>query len=527
MKIVAFLVVLSTLALSRAAKCGKDQTIPEEFCEEYEPQQIHIALAGMDGAGNSNSMTVSWNTRIKTDTTVVKYGKASGQLDNTAKGSASAYYVTLNHHVTLDTLEPDTKYYYICGDETTGMWSHELSFKSAPLSSDPKARKEWSFAFLADLGVVNGGPATDYVGMMVNSTGGTDNNANNLDSNGVSLVWHGGDIGYADDAFTHWGCYTKFCYEDAYDTYMKAAAQHWSSKVPYMTTPGNHEVECHSPACLFYKERREKLSNFTAYNNRFKMPSEESGGALNMHYSFNYGNVHFISIDTETGYPDAPEGKRMVLKSGGFADQLTWLENDLIQANKDRDIRPWIFMAGHRPIYFGTKVHKELQSAIEGLMFKYGVDLYLYGHVHNYQRLYPTYNGQVDAAGYKNPKATTMVLCGASGNDENKPVARNRVLQQEEERDLAAGVDKPSDPSPVDVALQEGGQGDPWVAVTDGDDGDNGDNIATTGVGKVTIHDDNKLTFEYYHASTGELFDSFTLSRDHTPGRYPQAMPEE
>lgn len=62
------------------------------------------------------------------------------------------------------------------------------------------------------------------------------------------------------------------------------------------------------PACLVDEAKRFKLSNFTAYNNRFKMPSSESGsGALNMHYSFNYGSVHFISIDTETGYPGAAE----------------------------------------------------------------------------------------------------------------------------------------------------------------------------------------------------------------------------
>lgn len=49
------------------------------------------------------------------------------------------------------------------------------------------------------------------------------------------------------------------------------------------------------------------LSNFTAYNARFRMPSPESNGTLNMWHSFNYGPVHFISIDTETGFEGAPE----------------------------------------------------------------------------------------------------------------------------------------------------------------------------------------------------------------------------
>ena len=173
-----------------------------------------------------------------------------------------------------------------------------------------------------------------------------------------------------------------------------------ASHIPYMTTPGNHEAECHDPACLFDKERREKLSNFTAYNTRFRMPSIESkSNALNMHFSFNYGPVHFISIDTETGillvslylllhnssiilyifligFPGAALADRYVLPCGGFEGQLQWLENDLIEANADRANRPWIFAQGHRPMYQGDSVNAEFQSAMEDLFYKYGVDIY-------------------------------------------------------------------------------------------------------------------------------------------------------
>ena len=38
------------------------------------------------------------------------------------------------------------------------------------------------------------------------------------------------------------------------------------------------------------------------------MPSKESGGVANMWYSWNYADVHFVSIDTSTDFPDAPEG---------------------------------------------------------------------------------------------------------------------------------------------------------------------------------------------------------------------------
>jgi hypothetical protein len=49
--------------------------------------------------------------------------------------------------------------------------------------------------------------------------------------------------------------------------------EEFTSKLPYMVAVGNHEADCHDPACLADKERREKLSNFTAYNTRFRMPS--------------------------------------------------------------------------------------------------------------------------------------------------------------------------------------------------------------------------------------------------------------
>jgi hypothetical protein len=69
--------------------------------------------------------------------------------------------------------------------------------------------------------------------------------------------------------------------------------------------PGNHEAECHSPICYSNSNKRSAFQNFTAYNRRFRMPSPESGGTLNMWYSFDYGSIHFVQIDTETDFPGA------------------------------------------------------------------------------------------------------------------------------------------------------------------------------------------------------------------------------
>jgi hypothetical protein len=53
----------------------------------------------------------------------------------------------------------------------------------------------------------------------------------------VNLVWHGGDVSYADDSFLHAGCLFEFCYEKAFDNYMNAI-EPWAATIPYMVAPG-------------------------------------------------------------------------------------------------------------------------------------------------------------------------------------------------------------------------------------------------------------------------------------------------
>lgn len=397
----------------------------------------------------------------------------------------------------LADLQPSTTYYYVVGDEAGG-FSSEFQFKTAPVSS--AATKSFTFGVFADLGTSHGDSSLNYLSKTMKDE--------------VDLVWHGGDAGYADDSFLHPGCLFKFCYEEAFNEYMNDI-QPWASKVPYMVAPGNHEVECHDPACLASKDKREKLSNFTAYNERFHMPSRETGGVLNMWYSFNYANAHFISIDTETGYPGAAEESRYVLPCGGFGDQLSWLEADLKAANANRAERPWVFVQGHHPMYQGDKANAEFQAAMEQLFYDYGVDVYFSGHVHSYERDFPTYQGVVDANGYNNPRATTYLMIGGAGNDEMRHAEQGTVKERFEE---AFREGKKHDKAPKEdgknghwVKGEEGGSG-VWTAVTDTDH---------FGIGRVTIQDDSTLRFDYIRTTEGygdatSVFDSVTLTRDHS-----------
>jgi len=329
----------------------------------------------------------------------------------TASGSSSKYLekATWHHHVTIQNLKPGQTYYYKCGDPDAG-FSAINSFQSAK-GSDPLFGGFKASVF-GDWGYSKNGHAIST------------RNALQTIKEEVDFVWHVGDIGYADDAFLHDPL--SFQYENVYDSYMQWISNITESK-PYMVLPGNHEAECHSPACLVSSSLRDKLSNFTAYNTRFKMPYESSNGTSNMWYSFNYGLAHFVIIDSETDYIDAPEGKRgPVLPSGGFGktgEQLEWLEADLIKANEERAHRPWIFVGGHRPVYSDT-THASLIHAFEDLFKKYNVDIYFSGHEHSYTRSFPVYRQAVEKFGkdcYTSPNSTAYVVVGGAGCDEMTP----------------------------------------------------------------------------------------------------------
>jgi hypothetical protein len=100
------------------------------------------------------------------------------------------------------------------------------------------------------------------------------------------------------------------------------------------------------------------------------------------------------SADLDAG-PVAPAGQ-----------QSKFIEADL--SSVDRTITPWVIVAGHRPYYTvgdNSPPCVPCQEAFEDTFYKYGVDLALFGHVHNLQRFAPIYNNTVDPAGYNNPKA--------------------------------------------------------------------------------------------------------------------------
>jgi len=210
------------------------------------------------------------------------------------------------------------------------------------------------------------------------------------------------------------------------------------------------------------------------------MPAVSSlSTAGNMWFSFNYSNVHFVSISTETDYPYSPEGRGTFWNAGPFGPQLEWLEADLANANLDRDAHPWVVVVGHRPLYsssnsdFPPGIRERLREAVEDLFNKYSVDLYICGHIHSYERIWPVYKSVVTQKNYTKPTTPTYLVIGNAGNIEGHSGAWVK-------------------PTPD------------WLAFRNEND---------YGYGLLTFKDDHSVHFEMRRAVDNSLADQFDLTK--------------
>ncbi|WPH02674.1 acid phosphatase [Acrodontium crateriforme] len=322
--------------------------------------------------------------------------------------------------------------------------------------------------------------------------------------------------------------------------------QNWlnkiSNKVPYMVMPGNHEAACaefdgpgnvltaylnkNEPnttlpgkAALNYYSCPPSQRNYTTYQHRFRMPGAESGGVSNFWYSFDYGLAHFVALNGETDFAYSPEwpfvrdlkgnetlpleNQTFITDSGPFGridnndwknnqayEQIQWLTKDL--AAVDRKKTPWIIAMSHRPMYSTetSSYQSNVRNAFEPLLLKYGVDAYLSGHIHWYERLFPLgANGTIDKASivnnstyHANPgKSMTHIINGMAGNIESHST-------------LNAG----QKPANITAVLDQ----------------------QHYGFSKLTFHSDEKLTWQFIKGQDGSVGDELTIIKKRKANDY-------
>ncbi len=146
----------------------------------------------------------------------------------------------------------------------------------------------------------------------------------------------------------------------------------------------------------------------------FALPFDGARGENEIYYSFDWGSAHFVALDTEL---DFTEG----------SVQRAWAEKDLAAA-RERKV-PWIIVYFHRAPYTvgmyasGVRLEKTLaiRAAFTPVLDRFGVDLVLNGHDHNYQRSWPVREGKVrrtwQEPRYGAPGAPVYVVSGAGGKN--------------------------------------------------------------------------------------------------------------
>ena len=119
-----------------------------------------------------------------------------------------------------------------------------------------------------------------------------------------------------------------------------------------------------------------------------------------------------------------------------LAPQLVMMEKDLRAV--DRAITPWVVAFGHRPLYCSTNDYYDCKVAgptilgpqLEPLLERYKVDLALFGHLHNYERTWPVFNGTVTAKSYTKPAGTVHAVVGMAGDVEQLTHTFTQVRQR-------------------------------------------------------------------------------------------------
>ncbi|MFH1612233.1 MAG: metallophosphoesterase, partial [bacterium] len=143
---------------------------------------------------------------------------------------------------------------------------------------------------------------------------------------------------------------------------------------PIFTCPGNLEKEKNS-----------------FYSDYFNFPFDEKG------YSFNYGNAHFIALDSNSEWEkESPE--------------FQWLEQDLKQSINFK----WkIVFFHHSPFTFSSKnSNLKIRNNLCHLFYQYGIDLVFSGKNHFYECSFP-----IRAGNFDDKYATTFVT--TANGDEN------------------------------------------------------------------------------------------------------------
>jgi 3',5'-cyclic AMP phosphodiesterase CpdA len=286
--------------------------------------------------------------------------------------SATNPQVTKEHHVRITGLCPGKKYYYRFGSSTRFLQSARSNYFYTAPYEDFKGKIR--IAAFGDCGRNNKGFRTGSLKSYLKYVG----------KNPAEIMLLLGDNAYNDG--TDYEYQTRF-----FNAYSRTILKNHV----LFPAPGNHDYRTTPPS-----ERT------APYFKIFSMPTAgECGGVpsgTQAYYSFNWGNAHFISLDSH-----GTEAGSLRLYDT-LSPQVTWIKKDLEANNKE-----WVIVYWHHPPFTMGSHNSDkegdlirIRQNFIRILERYGVDLVLCGHSHNYERSYLLNNYYSNEASF-DPKIHT------------------------------------------------------------------------------------------------------------------------
>jgi hypothetical protein len=295
------------------AACGAGKATATGFVIERAPYLQQVT---------TTSAKVGWSTRIP-EGERVDITRPDGTKVTSAVGIEEMEAVAASGHhqmwASIEGLEPDTIYCYEVANGS--VLQARTGFRTAPLSTDPDPVRFLAFGD-------SGGDTFDQHALK----------ARMLEFP-YELIVHTGDLAYDDGELDQYESTVFDVYADLFRS------------LPFFPAAGNHDYNTAKGA---------------AFRSVFSLPGDNG----EKWYSYDWGRVHFVALDTEADY----------------ATQAAWLDRDLAASKQ-----PWKIVYMHRPPY-SSGAHgsdTSLRAKLAPVLQKHRVQLVLTGHDHHYERMTP------------------------------------------------------------------------------------------------------------------------------------------
>jgi Calcineurin-like phosphoesterase/Purple acid Phosphatase, N-terminal domain len=340
------------------------------------------------GADPAREIVVSWHTLQPVHDARVLLGGTDGRYKNSYHAETLSYtdgksgQTVYAQHAHISGLRPNQEYVYLAVHD--GAQPVFGSFTTAPTG-----RQSFTFTSFGDQGTPTTGkvfvpPAGVTIANppFVNDNLGGPASANTpAGIERVQPLFHlfNGDLCYANLATDRVKTWSDF-----WDNNTRSARNR-----PWMPAPGNHE-----------NERGNGPIGYQAFQTYFATPRQpgQTDVTRGLWYALTVGSVRVIFLANDDVC--LQDGGDSYVHGYSNGAQKAWLERELSQARRDRDI-DWIVVCMHQVAISTADQFNGADLGIRQdwlpLFDQYGVDLVVCGHEHHYERSHPIRGRQANA----------------------------------------------------------------------------------------------------------------------------------